>query len=96
MSESKEQKVEEVLRLKEEITRLLQNVRDSQALCEKYTHENDYLQDYIGSVMKSTDMKWVEWMVELVGKKQKQWASVTLRKTWWPVYGTVGEDGRCN
>lgn len=54
---SKEQKVEEVLRLKEEITRLLQNVRDSQALCEKYTHENDYLQDYIGSVMKSTDMK---------------------------------------
>lgn len=57
MSESKEQKVEEVLRLKEEITRLLQNVRDSQALCEKYTHENDYLQDYIGSVMKSTDMK---------------------------------------
>lgn len=57
MSEAKQQKVEEVLHLKEEITKLLQNVRDSQAVCEKYTHENDYLQDYIGSVMKSSDMK---------------------------------------
>ncbi|KAL6021348.1 hypothetical protein ACI3LZ_002242 [Candidozyma auris] len=57
MSKSKQEKVEEVLHLKQEISRLLQNVRDSQAVCEKYTHENNYLQDYIGSVMKSTDMK---------------------------------------
>lgn len=57
MSESKQKKVEEVLQLKDEITKLLQNVRDSQAVCERYTHENDYLQDYIGSVMRSSDMK---------------------------------------
>lgn len=57
MSKSKQEKVEEVLHLKQEISRLLQNVRDSQAVCEKYTHENNYLKDYIGSVMKSTDMK---------------------------------------
>lgn len=56
-SSEKLQKVDEVLRLKSEIDQLIHNIRDSQNVCAKYASENEYLQDYIGSVMKSGDMK---------------------------------------
>lgn len=50
-------KVSEILRLKEDISLLLLNVRAQVAIAERYTNENQYLQDYIGSTMKSGDMK---------------------------------------
>lgn len=53
----KQQKVDEVLRLKADIAHLIRNIRDTQTVCRKYESENQYLQDYIGSVMKSGDMK---------------------------------------
>lgn len=55
--ESKQDKVNEILRLKGDITKLVQNVRDQSAICTKYSNENQYLQEYIGTVMKSGDMK---------------------------------------
>lgn len=54
---SKQQKVDEILKLKSDISLLVQNVRDQATVCRKYSHENQYLQDYVGSVMKSGDMK---------------------------------------
>lgn len=53
----KQHKVDEVLRLKNDISHLIHNIRDSQAVCRKYNNENEYLQNYIGSVMKSGDLK---------------------------------------
>lgn len=55
--DSKQDKVNEILRLKGEITQLMQNIRDLSAICTRYSNENQYLQDYIGTVMKSGDMK---------------------------------------
>lgn len=55
--EEKQAKVEEILRLKSDISQLVHNIRDLSAVCLKYSSENDYLQDYIGSVMKSGNMK---------------------------------------
>lgn len=53
----KQAKVDEVLKLKADISVLVQNIRDQVTVSNKYSHENQYLQDYIGSVMKSGDMK---------------------------------------
>lgn len=50
-------KVDQVLQLKSEISHLIHNIRDSQTVCRKYSDENEYLQHYIGSVMKSGDLK---------------------------------------
>lgn len=50
-------KIKEILRLKESISSLLQNVRDQKIVADKYAHENQYLQEYIESVMKKGDMK---------------------------------------
>lgn len=55
--EAKQEKVQEILRLKKDIAQLVQNIRDEATVCNKYASENQYLQDYIGSVMKSGDMK---------------------------------------
>lgn len=57
--DTKQDKVNEILRLKGEITQLMQNIRDLSAICTRYSNENQYLQDYIGTVMKSGDMKWI-------------------------------------
>lgn len=58
MSEAlKKDKVDEVLRLKADIAKLIHNVRLQTAVCQKYENENQYLQDYIGSVMQSGDLK---------------------------------------
>lgn len=56
MSQSDE-KIQEILRLKEKISILLQNVRDQKVVADKYAHENQYLQDYIESVMQKGDFK---------------------------------------
>lgn len=53
----KQKKVNEVLSLKEDISKLIQNVRKQTVVCQKYSDENQYLQDYIGTVMKSGDLK---------------------------------------
>lgn len=55
--QEKQDKVNEILRLKADIAQLVQNVRVQSTICSKYESENQYLQDYIGSVMKSGDMK---------------------------------------
>lgn len=55
--QTKQQKVDEVLSLKGDISKLIQNVRKQAIVCQKYTDENQYLQDYIGTVMKSGDLK---------------------------------------
>lgn len=55
--ESKQEKVNEILRLKGDIAQLVQNIRDQSAVCTKYSNENQYLQEYIGTVMKDGDMK---------------------------------------
>lgn len=55
--QTKQDKVNEILQLKKDISQLVQNIRDQSAICSKYSSENQYLQDYIGSVMKSGDMK---------------------------------------
>lgn len=54
---TKQDKVGEILKLKKDINLLMQNIRNQSAICTKYSSENQYLQDYIGSVMKSGDMK---------------------------------------
>lgn len=50
-------KIQEILRLKGDISALLQNVREQKIVADKYAHENQYLQEYIESVMKKGDMK---------------------------------------
>lgn len=56
MSDTKQQKVAEILKLKTELQRLVKNVRDQRVVCEKIEQENQYLQDYIGSVMQTKDI----------------------------------------
>lgn len=43
--------------MKSQIAVLLQNVRDQRRVADKYTHEIQYLQEYIESLMKKGDMK---------------------------------------
>lgn len=53
---SKEAKIDEITELKAKIASLVANIRDARAVCTKYDRDNDYLQDYVGSVMKSGDL----------------------------------------
>lgn len=52
-----DEKIQEILRLKKDIAVLLLNVRDQKTVADKYAHENQYLQEYIESLMKKGDMK---------------------------------------
>lgn len=52
-----EEIVNEILELKLKISTLVSNVRDTKTLCDKYDNQNQYLQDYVGSLMKSGDIK---------------------------------------
>lgn len=54
---NKEKTVEEILALKNKISTLITNIRDTKRLCERYKHENQYLQDYVGSLMASGEMQ---------------------------------------
>lgn len=54
---TKEQKIDKILELKNTLDSLLTMVRQTKQLCDKYEYENQYLQDYAGSLIKSGDMK---------------------------------------
>lgn len=54
---SKENKIKDLQELRQNISTLITNVRNTKRLCDKYDSENQYLQDYVGSVMTSGDMK---------------------------------------
>lgn len=54
---SKEDKINDLQELRRNISTLIANVRNTKRLCEKYDSENQYLQDYVGSVMTRGDMK---------------------------------------
>lgn len=53
----KEAKINQILDMKNKLGSLISNIRDTRTLCEKYDNENQYLQDYIGSLMKSGELK---------------------------------------
>ena len=58
MSEEERQaKVRATLKLKKDVSALLTNVRAQAAIAERYANENQYLKEYIGSSMKSGDLK---------------------------------------
>ena len=52
-----EEMVAEILDLKLKISTLISNIRDTKTLSDKYDNENQYLQDYVGSLMKSGEIK---------------------------------------
>jgi hypothetical protein len=52
----KQEKIDQIMRLKADISRLVSNVRQTKAICERYENENQYLQDYVGSLMKSGNL----------------------------------------
>lgn len=52
----KQDKIDQIMAMKVKLTQLVENIRDTKLLCEKYENENQYLQDYIGNYMKS-DLK---------------------------------------
>lgn len=52
-----EEMVTEILSLKLKIATLISNIRDTKTLSDKYDNENQYLQDYVGSLMKSGEIK---------------------------------------
>lgn len=56
-ADDKQKIVNEVLSLKEDISKLILNIRKQTVVSQKYSDENQYLQDYIGTVMKSGDLK---------------------------------------
>lgn len=53
---SKDQMVGEILRLKSSINSLTTNIRDTKTVCDKYENDNQYLQDYVGTLMKNNDI----------------------------------------
>ncbi|ODV81312.1 uncharacterized protein CANTADRAFT_28316, partial [Suhomyces tanzawaensis NRRL Y-17324] len=53
----KEAKIEEILQLKAKINTLMNNIRDTKQVSDKFENENQYLQEYFGSLMKSEDLK---------------------------------------
>ena len=58
MSEEERQaKVRATLKLKKDVSALLTSVRAQAAIAERYANENQYLKEYIGSSMKSGDLK---------------------------------------
>lgn len=57
MDMSKDQMIDEILRLKSSINSLTSNIRDTKTVCEKYENDNQYLQDYVGTMMQNNDIK---------------------------------------
>lgn len=53
----KEAKINQILDMKNKLSSLISNIRNTRTFCEKYDNENQYLQDYIGSLMKSGELK---------------------------------------
>ena len=54
---TREEKVEAIKKLRKDITSLVSNIRNTKKLCDKYKNENQYLQEYVGSMMASGEMK---------------------------------------
>ncbi|ODV68262.1 hypothetical protein HYPBUDRAFT_166671 [Hyphopichia burtonii NRRL Y-1933] len=50
-------KINQILDLKFKINLLINNIRDTSKLCDKYNNENSYLKEYIGTLMNSNDIK---------------------------------------
>lgn len=53
----KQRIIQEILSTKTEISRLLNNIRDTRTVCHRLSAENQYLQEYVGTLMKSNDVK---------------------------------------
>lgn len=49
----KQEKIERIAELKNKIDTLINNIRDSKSVCDKYESEIQYFQEYIGGLMKS-------------------------------------------
>lgn len=49
--------IEEILQMKLKINTLIANIRDTKTLCDKYDTENQYLQDYVGNLMQTEELK---------------------------------------
>lgn len=56
MNPDSQELVSEILRLKGEINTMVGNIRNTKSLCEKYESENQYLQDYVGNLMRSGEI----------------------------------------
>ncbi|CAH2352377.1 hypothetical protein CLIB1423_06S05050 [[Candida] railenensis] len=54
---TREEKVEAIKKLRKDITSLVSNIRNTKKVCDKYKNENQYLQEYVGSMMASGEMK---------------------------------------
>lgn len=54
---SKEDMIKEINRLKSSISSLASNIRDTRHVVERYNNDNQYLQDYVGTLMKNNDLK---------------------------------------
>lgn len=52
----KQEKIDQIFLLKGKLSQLIENIRDTKLVCDKYENENQYLQDYVGNYMKS-DLK---------------------------------------
>lgn len=52
----KQQIIDEIVSTKAEVLKLINNVRSTKTACGKISSENQYLQDYVGSLM-TTDVK---------------------------------------
>lgn len=55
--QTKEEKVARILELKGKISTLLANVKDTKTLCEKHENENQYLQDYVATLMQNGELR---------------------------------------
>lgn len=55
--QTKEEKVASILALKAKISALLTNVKDTKILCEKHENENQYLQDYVATLMQNGELR---------------------------------------
>ena len=53
----KQKIIDEILSTKTEISRLLNNIRDTRTVCNRLSAENQYIQEYVGTLMKSNDVK---------------------------------------
>ncbi|KAK6455930.1 uncharacterized protein RJT20DRAFT_51751 [Scheffersomyces xylosifermentans] len=54
---SREDKVAQILEYKAKIAKLISTIRDTKIVSDKYENEIQYLQDYIGSLMKKDEVK---------------------------------------
>ncbi|KAK6462864.1 hypothetical protein DFJ63DRAFT_175944 [Scheffersomyces coipomensis] len=49
--------IDEIMELKSNIANIINTIRDSKTVCSKYENEIQYLQEYIGTLMQSEDLK---------------------------------------